>query len=432
MANTSFGLTSGIKIQATISRTEVTLSQNIKTTVGTLTDEGAGLGGWNLNIHDSYDSTAQILDAGDGSIESATASVNSSITTFAGGGIGDGEPATTAAIAATYGSTGIATGPDGSLYIADTQNNRVRKIGVNGIITTIAGNGVAGFSGDGGPATLASLNQPWGVAVAADGTIYVADTHNNRIRRIDTGGIISTIAGNGIPGFTGDGGLATQASLSNPISVAIGPQNAVYFIDSGNQRVRSVSLDGVITTVAGNGTETFNGDGGPATQAGLGYPGGLAVGQDGNIYIADTLHSRIRRVDTEGTITTIAGNGIVGFSGDGNLATNAALDEPDGVTVGPDGNIYIVDTDNNRVRRVGVDGVITTVAGNGTAGFSGDGGPASEASFGLNGLSAIAAAPDGSIDIVDSGNRRIRRLGSGGVITTIAGNGTRAIRNEPE
>ena len=215
-----------------------------------------------------------------------------------------------------------------------------------GIITTIAGNGIAGYSGDGGLATNAELNNPYGVAVDSNGNIYIADTNNNRIRKVNsTTGIITTIAGNGTAGYSGDGGLATNAELYYPYGVAVDSNGNIYIADTYNNRIRKVnSTTGIITTIAGNGTAGYSGDGGPATNAQLNYPYGVAVDSSGNIYIADTDNNRIRKVNsTTGIITTIAGNGNPGYSGDGGPATNAELYDPSGVAVDSNGNIYIAD-----------------------------------------------------------------------------------------
>jgi streptogramin lyase len=294
---------------------------------------------------------------------------NEPITTVAGNGTlgysGDGGPATQAELNIPH---GVALGPDGTLYIAD--NVVVRRVAPDGIITTVAGNGTSGYSGDGGPATQAELNSPIGVAVGPDGSLYIADWGNNRIRRVGPDGVITTVAGGGIGG---DGGPATQAALFEPSAVAVGPDGSLYIPD--RNRIRRVGPDGIITTVAGGASQGYSGDGGPATLAELSFPSGVAIGPDGSLYIADG-NNRIRRVGPDGVITTVAGNGTIGFSGDGGPATQAELGTPFGVAVGPDGLLYIADFRNHRIRRVGADGIITTVAGDGTGGFSGDGGPA--------------------------------------------------------
>ena len=300
--------------------------------------------------------------------------------------------------------------PAGNLYIADTGNSRIRKIS-NGVITTIAGNGKSGFSGDNGPATSAEFDNPVAVAVDSIGNLYIADLSNSRIRKVSAG-VITTVAGNGIFGFSGDTGQATSAQLNMPESVAVDSAGNLYVADF-NYRVRKVS-NGVITTVAGNGTAGFSGDNGPATSAEL-SPGGVAVDSIGNLYIADTLNSRIRRV-SNGVITTVAGNGMYGFSGDGGVATGAQLKYPIGAVVDSTGNLYIWDRYNYRIRKVS-SGVITTVAGNGVLG-SGDNGPATGAQIYPSNVAVDLA---GNLYIT-GGDYRIREVSSG-VVTTIVGNG---------
>src|SRR5271157_2250007 len=336
------------------------------------------------------------------------------ITTIAGNGnsgfSGDGGPATSASI---FSPSGMAVDSAGNLYIADDGNRRVRKV-TGGTIATIAGNGLYRYSGDGGPSTSASLNSPNGVAVDSAGNLYIADTYNDRIRKV-SGGTITTVAGNGTNGFSGDGGPATSASLFWPYGVAVDSAGNLYIADSGNNRIRKVT-GGTITTVAGGGSGL--GDGGPATSASLALPYGVAVDSAGNLYIADFGNNRIRKV-SGGTITTVAGNGTQGFSGDGGPATSASLFRPFGVAVDSAGNLYIGDSWNDRIRKVS-GGTITTVAGNGTAGFSGDGGPATSAT--LNWPAGVAVDPAGNLHIADSWNDRIRKV-SGGTITTVAGGG---------
>ena len=288
-----------------------------------------------------------------------------------------------------------------------------------GIIATIAGNGDPAFTGDGGSATTAALNHPWGLAIDSTGAIYISDTDNRRIRRVSPGGIISTIAGDGVSGGSGDGGSALNASLSDVAGVAIDAAGNVYFGDASNRRVRKVTPSGIISTVAGNGTEGFSGDGGAATDATLNRPTFVAVDSAGRFYIADSSNRRIRRVAADGTITTIAGNGLAGFSGDGGPATLASLASPLGIALDKAGNLYIADADNHRIRRIDLRGVITTVAGNGVEGFAGDQGPATRAS--LNYPEDVAIDGSGNLFIADSGNNRIRKIDSSGVISTIAG-----------
>ena len=337
------------------------------------------------------------------------------ITTVAGNGTtgfsGDGGPATSASLS----PDGLALDSAGNLYISDYANNRIRKVS-GGTIATVAGNGKAGFSGDGGPATSASLNDPAGVAIDSAGNLYISDSSNKRIRKV-TGTTIATVAGNGNLGFSGDGGPATSASLNMPAGVAADSAGNVYVADSGNSRIRRVS-SGTIATAAGNGSYKFSGDGGPATSASLNSPSGTAVDSAGNLYIADPGNQRIRKVSS-GTITTVAGNGFIEYSGDGGPATSASLSGPEGVAVDSAGNLYIADSVNNRIRKVS-GGTITTVAGNGATGFSGDGGPATSAS--LFNPYGVAVDSAGNLYIADTNNNRVRKV-SGGLITTVAGNG---------
>jgi len=350
------------------------------------------------------------------------------ITTVAGGGTaypGDGGPATSASLPVPW---GVAADAAGNLYIA-SDGSRIRKINSSGIIGTVAGNGAIGFSGDGGPATSAALYEPSGVAVDAAGNLYIADTWNQRIRKVSPSGIISTVAGNKAYKFAGDGGPATSASLSRPGGVAVDAVGNLYIADKMNNRIRKVSPSGIISTVAGNGTEGFSGDGGPATSASLNWPAAVAVDAAGNLYVADTLNSRIRKVSPSGIISTVAGNGMAGFSGDGGSATSASLNLPQGVAVDAAGNVYIADWGNNRIRKVNPSGVISTAAGNGTPGFSGDGGPATSASLYLassNGLTLSGVAVDaaGNLYIADFGSNRIRKVSSSGIISTVAGGGS--------
>ena len=329
------------------------------------------------------------------------------ITTFAGNGIhgycGDNGAATSACLNDSFGGQ-ITVDAAGNIFIADADNNRIRKVNTSGVISTIAGNGIGGYSGDGGPATSASLSTPIGVAVDGLGNIYIADFVNNRIRKVDTSGVISTIAGNGDLGYSGDGGPATSASLRNPIGIAVDALGNIYIADHANVRIRKVDTNGVISTIAGNGNWSYSGDGGAATNASLWNPTGVTVDALGNIFIAD---GNIRKVDTSGVISTVAGNSNYGYSGDGGAATSASLDA-EGVILDAFGNIFIADAGNNRIRKVDTSGVISTIAGNGTQGFSGDGGAATSAS--LNNPTGIAVDAKGNIYLADNGNSRVRKV----------------------
>ncbi len=314
---------------------------------------------------------------------------------------------------------GIALDRDGNLFIADRIAQRVRRVTPGGITTTVAGNGAPGYSGDGGPAAGASLNYPAGVAVDGLGTLYIADSLNFRLRRVDPfTGIITTIAGTGTANYTGDGGPAINATMRAPNSVAVDGLGNVLFSDSNNQVIRRIDLNGTITTVAGDGVPGFSGDNGPATSAHLQYPAQIAIGANGDLLLADLSNHRVRRVTPAGTITTIAGSGVVGSGGDGGLATSAQLDAPNGLAVDAAGNLTITDSSANRVRYVNAAGTISTIAGTGAIGFGGDGGPASAALF--NRPNAAAVDASGRIYLSDLYNRCIRRI-TAGSIDTFAG-----------
>jgi uncharacterized protein (TIGR03437 family) len=352
-----------------------------------------------------------IADTGNNRIREVS---NGVITTVVGNGLaefgGDNGAAANAQLNSPY---GVAVDSAGNLYIADTENQRIRKVS-NGVITTIAGNGTAGFSGDNGPATSAQLATPLGVAVDSAGNLYVADRDNSRVRKVASG-VMTTVAGNGTQGFGGDNGAAVNAQLNFPHGVAIDSAGNLYIADSGNSRIRKVA-NGVIATVAGGGT--LAGGSGPATSLQLGDPSGVAVDSADNLYVADWASNRIWEV-SNGLITAVAGNGTAGFSGDNGPATSAQLNSPFSVAVDAPGNLYIADSNNNRVRKV-ANGVITTIAGNGFGGFSGDNGPATSAQFFPVG---VAVDSSGNLYISDTYNQRIRKVASG-VITTVAGNGT--------
>ncbi len=315
--------------------------------------------------------------------------------------------------------TGIAVDASGNLYVAGS--NEIFEIS-NGPPTVVAGNGTAGFSGDGGPAASAELNTAESVAVDAAGNLYIADFMNNRIRKV-TKGVIATIAGNGTIAFSGGNGSPLGAQLNLPQGVAVDDNGNLYIADSASNRVFKVS-HGVVTTIAGNGAAGFSGDNGPAANAQLNSPQGVAIDASGNVYITDTMNNRIRKV-TSGVITTVVGNGTPGYSGDGGPALSAQLDDPQGgLAVDSAGNLYVADTFNGRIREVS-NGVITTVAGNGRFGSSGDGGPAAGAM--LNGPVGVAVDSRGNLYIADTGYPfdgigRIRKV-SNGIITTVAGAG---------
>ena len=407
----------GTAITGNRARRELTLWHVWRGKVGTWDALADGLGGWTLNAHHGYDPREGLLHRGDG-VHPNARSLGPTIRTVAGTGLfcsargnpcGDGGLATQAQIT----PKGLAFGPDGSFYIADA--DRVRRVGPDGIIRNVAGTGflcATAPCGDGGPATQAFVS-PYGLAVGPDGSIYIGEA-NSRIRKVTPDGIIRTIAGTGVPGYSGDDGPANLAQLSAPLSLALGPDGSLYIADQQNFRIRRIGPDGIITTVAGIGPGASClgsvGDGGPATLARLCSPQGVAVGQDGSIYIADTANNRIRRVTPDGIIQTIAGSATQGFAGDGGPATQALFRLPSVVAVGGDGSVYVADAGNNRVRWFRPGGVINTLAGTGVQGTSGDGGLASRAAvehleFGL------AVRADGRVYFAQSfENDRVREV----------------------
>ncbi len=426
----------------------------------------------------AVDATGNVFIA-DGGLDDYILHVNTSgvITRFAGTGFpggfsGDGGPATAAAIMAPY---DVQVDGTGNVYFSDKGNNRTRMINTSGIINTVAGNGTAAFSGDGGAATSAEIHSPYGIAPDTHGNIFISDNGNNRVRQVNTSGIInttagngslvfigdggpatlaklsmpdyvasdflgnlycpqdlrvrmvstsgiiSTFAGNGIAGFSGDGGPATAAEVSASLNgVASDPSGNIYIADS--YRVRVVNTSGIISTFAGNGVNSYSGDGGPATAAELGCPSGIATDTIGNVYIACNCSNRIRMVNTSGIITTVAGNGVTGYSGDGGPATAAEFYSCKGINFDNSGNLYIVDGAVSIIRMVNTNGIISTFAGIVHNGYSGDGGPATAAEF--NGLNDVLSDNAGNVYIADVGNNCIRMINSSGTISTVAGIGT--------
>jgi uncharacterized protein (TIGR03437 family) len=340
-----------------------------------------------------------------------------SIRTLAGAprALGDNGPATAALL---WSPTSVSVDAAGNLYIADSGNARIRKVTPGGVITTIAGT-IAGYAGDAGPAAAAELSFPTRAAMGPGGDLFIADAANNRIRRISPSGVITTFAGNGQPGFTGDDGLAGNAELNSPRDIAIDSAGNVYVADSNNYRIRRITPQGRITTVAGLGVYGFFGDQGPALQATFSLPHGVALDAAGDIYVADTSNNRIRKVGTDGTVTTVAGTNSAGYTADGVNAALAQLNAPSSVAVDATGNIYIADTGNNRVRRIGTQGTIVTIAGAGAGGFGGDGGAATSAL--LSGPQGVVVDAAGNVYIADTGNHRVRKVSPQGVITTVAG-----------
>jgi len=331
------------------------------------------------------------------------------ISTIAGTGVksfsGDSGPATAADIHAPW---GVATDASGNVYFTDYYNYRVRKISTSGIISTIAGTGTPGFSGDGGPATLAQFESVAGVCVDKTGNIYISENLGHRIRKIDVGGIITTVAGNGTAGSTGDGGPAIIAEISNPNEVFVDGTGNVYIPDQGG-RVRKVNTSGIISTIAGTGVGGYSGDGGPATLAKISLPNDVYVDAAGNVYFAEYINNVIRKVNTSGIISTIAGTSVGGYSGDGGPATAAKLKGPAGVDM-IGGEIIFCDAENSVIRKINATGIISTIAGTGVKTYTGDGGPAT--AYALNRPNKSAHDAAGNIYIADIDNDRIRKITS--------------------
>lgn len=329
------------------------------------------------------------------------------INTIAGDGTcpdtGDGGPALLAAICAPI---RLYFDASGNLF-SGSGDIKVRKIDPFGIIHTAAGHGTTiGYSGDGGPATLAQLYVPEFVCMDASGNLYISDRANHRVRKVDASGIITTFAGTGVPGYTGDGGPATLAQIYNPTGIAVDVHGNVYFASSFTSVIRKVDPSGIISTAAGNGVLMFAGDGGPATAASFYDPEGIVFDHAGNLIISDQGNNRLRKIDTAGIITTIVGMSSAGYSGDGGPATAAKINKVWDITTDTFGNIYIPDCLNNRIRRINSAGIITTIAGTGIGGFSGDGGPASAARF----YQPKGIARDCAGNLYISDNARIRKI----------------------
>ncbi len=363
------------------------------------------------------------------------------ITTLVGGAtfLGDGGPAREAPVPDPQ---ALAFDGPGNLFVVDSNQHRVRRIdALTGVITSVAGTGAFGFAGDGGPAAAASLCFPEGLAIDRQGDLYVADTANQRIRKIVAAtGAIETIAGSSAvfaecansPGFSGDGGPALEAEFNSPRGLAVDGDGNLYVADGSNRRIRRVdSATGIIETIAGSGQAGYSGDGGPALEASFGRLFGIALGRDdGQLWVADRSNHAVRRIDlARGSIETVAGDGSPGFSGDGGPPALARLNLPQGIDVDDSGGVLVADTENHRVRRIG-GGTIDTLAGDGTVGFSGDGGPSRLAQ--LNRPSAVVADNYGGTVIADSGNSRLRQSSRDERIDTLAGTGAGAFVNEGE
>ncbi len=407
----SFAL-AGVEVTDIPARQEVTLWERTEVTLR----KGAGeiAEGWNLSPHHTMGlSELSFLFKGDGTVTTNSAVI---IETVVGNGLdtymGDGGPAKEASIRL---ARGVAVDAAGNLYVADSWNNRIRKIDTSQTITTVAGTGSGGFDGDGRLAITAKIHWPYGLTIDNGGTLYLADTYNNRIRKIGSDGIITTVAGSGVSGHGGDGGPATQAALDRPYGVAVDANGNLFIADTWNNCIRKVTPNGIITRVAGTGSGGYNGREGIATQIHLYYPTDVAVGVDGNVYIADSGNGRIMKVDVSGYMTTIGGNPW-GSGGDGGLAIDAPM-WPYGVAVDREGNVYVTDSSfetyggapNNRIRKINADGIITTVVGTGDFGYAGDNGPATHAT--LARPAGLALDAQGNLYVTDSANYRARKVG---------------------
>jgi len=347
------------------------------------------------------------------------------MTRYAGSGesgfSGDGGPA----IKANFKTpAGLAFDPEGNLYIADRENHRVRKLDTSGNISTFAGIGKAGFSGDGGPAVRAKLNLPSGLAADEKGNLYISDRSNDRIRVVDKKGVIRTYAGTGVAGFQGDAGSALKAQLDKPFGIALDEAENLYIADRNNNRVRKVSPEGIITTVAGDGGFFFMGDNGPAYRASVAAPTGVAVDKKGNLYIADRNNNRIRLVDKLGMIRTVAGTGQQGYNGESETARETNLYLPFGLTVDSNDKLLVIDRSHYRIRRIDPkSGKVETIAGNGLKLFAGDGGTATGAT--LSFPHGMFVDKNDNLIFSDKGHYRIRKITPKGIISTIGGNGHR-------
>jgi uncharacterized protein (TIGR03437 family) len=356
---------------------------------------------------------------------------NGILTTLAGDGqarfFGDNGPAAKASL---YNPGGVFVDSANNVYISDTNNSCIRKVDAQGTITTIAGvPGHFGFSGDGASALNAVFEGVFGLVVDSGGNLFVTDTDNNRLRKIQSNGIINTVAGNGAFRLIADGTLAANAFLFGPQGVSIDGNGNTYVADTANSSVRKITRNGVISTIAGNGSREYSGDNGPATHAGLASPVNVTPDGRGGLYIADTDNEVIRKVAADGTISTVAGNGTQGYGGDNGPATQASLSSPQDVIWDSAGNLYVSDFGNNAIRRVATNGVITTIAGNPKITVLNDGGSALQA--GLSRPRGLAFDAAGNLYVADAGNLRIRRISTSGTITTVAGGGSKIVTATP-
>ncbi len=419
----AFGHTgNGVPITANRARQEFIMWQEWNAALGPWDARGQGLGGWTLSVHHAYDAAGPILYLGNGEQRRQEAGVSAikrvagtghNAGTSIGGFNGEDRFAVDAYLSQP---SGVTIAPNGDLFIADSRNGRVRRVGSDGMIRLFAGGGNPPDGlGDGGPASNAILRWPSDVAIGPDGSLYIAERDGPRIRRVDPAGIISTAAGGGNPDDgLGDGGPATAARLNQPNAVAVSPDGGLYIADTANHRVREVSLDGTIRTLAGTGVAGFNGDDLPAAETQLKYPTGVALGPDGSVYVADSQNSRIRRVTRDGGCETIAGAGSL-WPDDGVPAHQVSIGWPNRVAVGPEGAVYFSGQRWGwRVYRVGADGLLTTVAGPraqdvvAIPSYRGDGGPAVGAL--MNQPHGIAVSPDRTLYVADWLNHVIRTV----------------------
>ena len=342
---------------------------------------------------------------------------SSTISTVAGnntpGYSGDGGPATSAELNLPV---AVAFDSQGNMYISDFDNYVIRKVTPAGVISTVVGNGTAGYSGDGGPATSAEISQPYGMAFDHLGNLFFADFNENVVREVNTAGIISTVVGTGAANYSGDGGPARSATLNNPTDVAFNAAGDLFITDAGNDVIREVDASGVISTIAGvGGSPGYSGDGGPATSALIDSLNSIAFDSSGNLFFVDQADGVVREINTAGIISTVAGNGGGGYSGDNGPATSASLYGPEYVAFDQFGNMFISDIYNYDVREVSPSGIITTIAGNGMQGYSGNGGPAIESI--LYGPVGLGVNSLGSLFIADSDNNVIREIAAPPLLT---------------
>jgi sugar lactone lactonase YvrE len=344
---------------------------------------------------------------------------NAAPSTPTASGSASSEPTTDVSLAAPE---DVAFDASGTLYISEFEGNRIDRIDDASTLQVVAGTGSSGYSGDGGPAIDAELSAPTGMAFDAAGNLFLADHHNGCIREVDTADIIDRLWGVcGTLGFEEDGGPALDAQLNDPIGIAIDADGRLWIADELNSRIRRVNGDGSIESVAGGGTvKPANAiDGTAATKLRLSHPSYLAIDGSGNVYLSDFLENVVMRIDASGLATRVAGTGKAGYGGDGGSATKAELNFPTGLALDANGNLYISDSGNNRIRMVDVDGVISTVAGSGEPGDAGEGGPAVDAQ--LQAPAGLAVSSSGELVIADQGNNLVRVVDTAGVITTIAG-----------